>query len=135
MFQNSSFCRSRCVAGMIPARMDSRRTCHYATTAGSVRQQMEARMNSQFFQQLQSWPMFRNARPPRSGFTLSAVVVGLLLLLPVVSQCQYQYTTNNSTITITGYTGSGGAVTIPSTINNLPVTSIGEYAISYAVFC
>ena len=90
-------------------------------------------MNSQFFQQLQSWPMFRNARPPRSGFTLSAVVVGLLLLLPVVSQCQYQYTTNNSTITITGYTGSGGAVTIPSTINNLPVTSIGEYAFSNAV--
>ena len=34
-------------------------------------------------------------------------------------------TTNNGTITITGYTGPGGAVTIPGTINGLPVTSIG----------
>ena len=41
---------------------------------------------------------------------------------------QFDYTTNNGTITITGYTGSGGAVTIPSEINNLPVTSIGEAA-------
>jgi len=31
-------------------------------------------------------------------------------------------------ITITGYTGSGGAVTIPDKINNLPVTSIGTGA-------
>ncbi len=40
------------------------------------------------------------------------------------------YTTNNGTITITGYTGSGGAVTIPGTINGLPVTSIGVNAFS-----
>ena len=40
----------------------------------------------------------------------------------------YNYTINNGTITITGYTGPGGAVTIPSTINFLPVTSIGDYA-------
>ena len=38
----------------------------------------------------------------------------------------YTYTTNNGTITITGYTGPGGAVTIPGTINGLPVTSIGD---------
>ena len=37
-------------------------------------------------------------------------------------------TTNNGTITITGYTGPGGAVTIPGTINGLPVTSIGDNA-------
>jgi hypothetical protein len=42
----------------------------------------------------------------------------------------YTYTTNNGTITITGYTGIGGAVTIPSTINGLPVTSVGEFAIA-----
>ena len=48
-----------------------------------------------------------------------------LLALPVVVQAQFTYTTNNNTITITGYTGPGGAVTIPSTINGLPVTSIG----------
>jgi hypothetical protein len=40
----------------------------------------------------------------------------------------YTYTTDNGTITITGYTGSGGAVTIPNRINGLPVTSIGDLA-------
>ena len=40
----------------------------------------------------------------------------------------YYYTTDNGTITIVGYTGVGGAVTIPSTINDLPVTSIGAGA-------
>ncbi len=54
----------------------------------------------------------------------------LLLTLPFVVQAQdYTYTTNDdNTITITGYTGSGGDVTIPDTINGLPVTSIGSYA-------
>ena len=46
----------------------------------------------------------------------------------VVQAEDFTYTTNNGTITITGYTGSGGAVTIPSEINGLPVTSIGDYA-------
>jgi hypothetical protein len=41
----------------------------------------------------------------------------------------FTYTTNNGAITITGYTGSGGAVTIPSTITGLPVTSIGNDAV------
>jgi len=40
----------------------------------------------------------------------------------------YTYTTNNAAITITGYTGCGGALSIPSTINGLPVTSIGYSA-------
>ena len=44
----------------------------------------------------------------------------LLLALPAAVQAQYTDTTNNGTITITGYTGSGGAVTIPDTINGLP---------------
>ena len=39
---------------------------------------------------------------------------------------QVGYTTNNGTVTITRYTGSGGGVTIPSTINGLLVTSIGQ---------
>ena len=53
--------------------------------------------------------------------------IGLLLLaLPVAVQAQFNYTTNNGTITITGYTGPGGAVTIPGTTNGLPVTSIGR---------
>ena len=56
--------------------------------------------------------------------------LGLLLALPAAVQAQYNYTANSGTITITGYTGPGGAVTIPSTINGLPVTSIGDYAFS-----
>jgi hypothetical protein len=52
----------------------------------------------------------------------------LLLALPAVAQAQFNYTTTNGTITITDYTGPGGAVTIPDTINGLPVTSIGAEA-------
>ena len=37
------------------------------------------------------------------------------------------YTTNNGTVTITRYTGPGGAVAIPGTINGLPVSTIGDY--------
>ncbi len=50
----------------------------------------------------------------------------MLLTLPAVVQAQFTYTTNSGTIAITQYTGSGGAVTIPDTINGLPVTSIGS---------
>ena len=56
-------------------------------------------------------------------------ISGLLLLAkPAGVQAQFNYTTNNGTIVITGYTGSGGAVTIPSTINGLPVSSINDFA-------
>jgi hypothetical protein len=57
----------------------------------------------------------------------------LLLALPAAVQAQFNYTTNNGTITITGYTGSGGAVTIPDKINGLPVTSIGSYAFQNSI--
>jgi hypothetical protein len=43
-----------------------------------------------------------------------------------VAQAEFSYTTTNGTITITGCTGSGGAVTIPDTINGLPVTGIAS---------
>jgi hypothetical protein len=54
----------------------------------------------------------------------------LLLALPALVQAQYNYTTNNGTITITKYTGPGGVVTIPNTIDGFPVTSIGWRAFS-----
>ena len=54
----------------------------------------------------------------------------LLLILPGVVEAQFNYTTTNGTITITGYTGYNSVVTIPSRINDLPVTAIG-----YGAFC
>jgi hypothetical protein len=53
------------------------------------------------------------------------ILLLLPLMLPVATQAQFTYVTNNGAITITRYNGSGGAVTIPDTINGLPVTSIG----------
>ena len=53
----------------------------------------------------------------------------LLLTLPAVVQAQFNYSDNgDGTATITGYTGPGGDVNIPSTINGLVVTSIGYEA-------
>ena len=40
----------------------------------------------------------------------------------------FTYISSGSDITITGYTGAGGSVVIPSTIASLPVTSIGNNA-------
>ncbi len=54
--------------------------------------------------------------------------LSLSLALPIAAEAQFGYTTNDGTITITGYTGPGGAVDIPSTINGLPVTGIGWHA-------
>ncbi|MEI6193294.1 MAG: leucine-rich repeat domain-containing protein, partial [Verrucomicrobiota bacterium] len=53
----------------------------------------------------------------------------LLLALPSVAHAQFQIATNNGTITIVKYNGSGGAVIIPDTINGLPVTRIETNAV------
>ena len=58
-------------------------------------------------------------RPADQGSTLVGIPTGLL---------PYTYTINNGAINITGYTGSGGAVTIPGTVGGLPITSIGSEA-------
>jgi len=52
----------------------------------------------------------------------------LLVNLPAVVQAQWNYTTNSGAITIKKYTGAGGAVIIPDTINALPVATIGSNA-------
>jgi hypothetical protein len=54
----------------------------------------------------------------------------LLLALPAAVQAQWVYTSDGSTITITGYTCKGylGALIIPDTINELPVTTIASQA-------
>jgi hypothetical protein len=52
----------------------------------------------------------------------------LFLAVPVAVQAQFIYSTSSGAVTITGYTGLGGDVTIPSTIDGVPVTSIGIFA-------
>src|SRR5512141_2441452 len=53
----------------------------------------------------------------------------LLLILASTAQAQFNYVTNtDDSITITNYTGSGGAVAIPGTIDGRTVTSIGSNA-------
>jgi PKD repeat protein len=49
----------------------------------------------------------------------------------VATNQYYTYIINNGTLTITGYNGPGGDLTIPDKINGLPVTSIGNYAFYY----
>src|SRR6516164_10896923 len=48
--------------------------------------------------------------------------------VPLAAQAQFSYTTINGTFTITGYTGPGGSVTIPSSINGVMVTGLGDHA-------
>ena len=59
---------------------------------------------------------------------ISLLFAVFVLAFPIVAQAQFTYTTNNGAITVTGYTGAGGAVMIPGTINGYPVTCIGDWA-------
>ncbi|HRZ56666.1 MAG TPA: leucine-rich repeat domain-containing protein, partial [Candidatus Paceibacterota bacterium] len=54
----------------------------------------------------------------------------LLILSATVRGAHFNYSVSEGKVTITKYTGPGGAVTIPDTIESLPVTGIGEYAFS-----
>ena len=58
---------------------------------------------------------------------VSWILLSLLLSVPTL-QGQFAYIITNGTVTITRYTGPGGAVVIPSMTNGLPVTSIGVVA-------
>lgn len=58
------------------------------------------------------------------------IILFLGLLWSLAQAQDFTYTTNSGAITITSYTGSGGAVVIPDTIDGLPVTTIGALAFS-----
>ena len=61
----------------------------------------------------------------------TAAFLVLWLITPQLRALDFTCTTNNGAITITGYTGPGTVVILPSSINGLPVTSIGEGAFSH----
>ena len=52
----------------------------------------------------------------------------LLLALPATMHGPVPVHDHNGTVTITEYTDPGGAMTIPDTINGLPVTTVGDGA-------
>lgn len=52
----------------------------------------------------------------------------LAVVAPSAANAQFDFVTNSGAITITKYTGSGGAVVIPSVTNGLPVTGVGTWA-------
>ncbi|HZQ48594.1 MAG TPA: hypothetical protein VFC07_16370, partial [Verrucomicrobiae bacterium] len=72
------------------------------------------------------------SRSSRAAFRCSGSRFGLSLLLflpslwPVMATAQFTLETNNGAITISAYSGKGGVVVIPDSINGLPVTSIGD---------
>ncbi len=47
-------------------------------------------------------------------------------MLPAAVQAQFNYTTNNGAITITGYVGTNAVVIVPDWTNGYPVTAIGS---------
>ena len=59
---------------------------------------------------------------------LLAVLVFSALSVKADTFGDWQYSVTNGQAAITGYTGSGGAVTIPSSVNGVSVTSIGQNA-------
>jgi hypothetical protein len=60
---------------------------------------------------------------------LIALLTFLILSSSYSVEAQFTYTTNaDNSLTITGYTGSGGAVAIPTNIEGLRVTGIGLWA-------
>ena len=72
--------------------------------------------------------------PCSNSVTISKIqrlfLLVLFVMMTALVQAQFTYTTNDGTITITGYTGPGGAVTIPSALDGMPVTAIGYQAFS-----
>lgn len=76
-------------------------------------------------------------RTPMSGckrctdvarLTFTAIFLLMSVLSFAVYAQEFNYTTNAGSITITGYTGAGGDVVIPETVNGLPVSTIGYEA-------
>lgn len=62
------------------------------------------------------------------------LLVLVLLATCALGRAQFSYVTNtDNTITITGYTGAGGDITVPDTINGLSVTAIADGAFDYSV--
>jgi hypothetical protein len=59
---------------------------------------------------------------------MRSIILPVLILPVVLSAEDFTYTIENNEVVITGYSGPGGSVEIPKTIENLPVTQIENSA-------
>jgi len=77
--------------------------------------------------------MFQNLIPSILHRAILAAFLFIAAVLPsqALQSGDFTYTASGTAVTITGYTGTGGAVAIPSSIGGLPVTSIGTSAFRY----
>lgn len=62
------------------------------------------------------------------GLGIRLVGLAWLLILPAVASGQFNYTSSEGEVTITGYTGTAAELVIPPVIDGLPVTRIGDSA-------
>src|SRR5690349_9641196 len=75
-------------------------------------------------------PVLWGTKRSRSAWAKS--LLSVIFILPALAQAlDYTYTVTNGTVTITGYVGRDGLVTIPSALYGLPVTGIGYEAFRY----
>ena len=74
----------------------------------------------------------RSKKSKLSAIVFYTIITVLCLVFPNIAfalQCgDFTYTVSDGTVTITGYTGTGGTVVIPATIDGMPVVSIGNHA-------
>jgi hypothetical protein len=78
---------------------------------------------------MEMWHVNRPRLPKTLAWEPKVLGLVLLLALPLALRAQYTCATNNDgTLTITRYAGPGGVLTVPSALNGLPVTGIGEEA-------
>src|ERR1019366_8575678 len=86
---------------------------HLTITARNERK--ESSMNTYTTLSKRSLIQLYERRAARAGILLLL----LLVALPCAVQAQFTYTVSDGKVTITGYTGPGGALTIPSAIASL----------------
>ncbi|NLB65058.1 MAG: leucine-rich repeat protein, partial [Lentisphaerae bacterium] len=62
------------------------------------------------------------------SFILAALILTVGVGASAATFGDFEYSSDGTSITIMDYQGAGGEVTIPDTIEGLPVTSIGQEA-------
>src|ERR1051325_8549707 len=66
-----------------------------------------------------------------SGSALRSLALLLFFAFPAAMHAQFNYTVNYGQIIITKYIGSDDVVSVPSTINGLPVVGIGPNSFAF----